>query len=49
MMLYKQLQEHEDKFAEYLWMSAKTFDLFFFFQISILFFHSFFFQKLEGT
>jgi predicted GTPase len=26
-MLYKQLREYEDKFAEYLRMSAKTFDL----------------------
>ena len=27
MMLYKQLREYEDKFAEYLRTSAKTFDL----------------------
>ena len=26
-MLYKQLREYENKFAEYLWMSTKTFDL----------------------
>ena len=27
MILYKQLREHEDRFAEYLRMSNKTFDL----------------------
>ena len=27
MILYKQLREYEDKFAEYLRMSTKTFDL----------------------